>query len=91
MEAFVRLRELLSSNRELAKKLAELERRVAKGERGEPLEDVVRRLRLAEPVFTPRILKGASRELDRLDHAAARRVRLYPTKNRSAHVTANRG
>ena len=30
MEAFVRLRELLSSNRELAKKLAELERRVAK-------------------------------------------------------------
>jgi len=30
VEAFVRLRELLSSNRELAKKLAELERRVAK-------------------------------------------------------------
>ena len=47
VEAFVRLRELLSSNRELANKLAELERRVAKGERGEPLEDVVRRLRLA--------------------------------------------
>jgi len=30
VEAFVRLRELLSSNRELARKLAELERRVAK-------------------------------------------------------------